>query len=158
MDGEKLRLEVSDDFVIVTDADGNFPGIKFFDHDLNDVKFIELENQLEAPYNIAVYYTPEYETTQVLIAGTNKISIIEHVPSKRGDDEFNVQKDIFISLESQPFENDQTFMAKSGDYLVVKQSSLRNLGLMPICPYKYIYDEDTFSCNPCEPGLRSYGL
>ena len=49
---------------------------------------------------MAVYYTPEYETTQVLIAGTNMISIIEHVPSKRGDDEFNVQKDIFISLES----------------------------------------------------------
>ena len=49
-------------------------------------------------------------------------------------------------------------MAKSGDFLVMKQSSQRTLGLVPICSYKYSFDADSFSCLPCERGLKSYGL
>ena len=29
---------------------------------------------------------------------------------------------------------------------------------MPICSYKYTFSEDSFTCMPCERGLKSYGL
>jgi len=29
---------------------------------------------------------------------------------------------------------------------------------MPICSYKYTFSEESFSCMPCERGLKSYGL
>ena len=49
-------------------------------------------------------------------------------------------------------------MAKSGDFVVIKQSSKRNLDIMPICSYKYAYQSADMSCRHCEPGLKSYGL
>lgn len=95
---------------------------------------------------------------QLFVAGTNKISIIENVRNNDGEGKFKLYDNVFDSLETQLLESDQTFLAKSGDYLVIKQSSQRNLGLMPICQYKYAYDLDNFSCRPCESALKSYGL
>lgn len=74
-----------------------------------------------------------------------------------GENFFKLQKDVHTT-PAQKFDVDQTYIAKSGDFLVLKQSSQRTLGLMPICAYKSTYEEDSFSCRPCERGLKSYGL
>ena len=113
---------------------------------------------MEAHYNLAVHETVEFETLQVFVAGTNTISIIEHVLTLEGESRFQITEDVFISLEPQPLETDQTSVAKSGDFLVIKQTSQRNLGLMPICQLGFQYETNNFKCRPCEPGLKSYGL
>ena len=46
---------------------------------------------------------------------------------------FNLSNEVFVSAELQAYTSASTFVAKSGDFLVVKQSNRRNLGLMPIC-------------------------
>ena len=75
--GTQMRLEVTDDYVIVSNADGFMPGIYFFDHDWNAIDNFPRTPQAEAPYNLEVVYVPEFKTLQVYIAGTDIISIIE---------------------------------------------------------------------------------
>lgn len=95
---------------------------------------------------------------QVFVAGTNTISIVEHVFNEAGASFFSIQHQVYAAVEEQPFEQDQIYLAKSEDYLVFKQSSARPLGIMPICTYSYRFDNNTLSCSLCEPGLKSYGL
>ena len=53
--GEYSRIAVTDDFVIVTTADGTYPGIYFYDHEwVLQTSFI-LTRQSESFYNIQVY-------------------------------------------------------------------------------------------------------
>ena len=66
--------------------------------------------------------------------------------------------DVFVSKTPQTYSSSVTHVAKSGDFLVAKQSSHRSLGLIPICAYKYSYKEGSFQCSPCERGLKSFGL
>ena len=72
-----MRLEVTDDYIIVSNADGFAPGIYFFDHDWTQIEYFPRAPQKEAPYNLEVIYLSEYKTLQVYVAGTDVISIIE---------------------------------------------------------------------------------
>jgi len=95
---------------------------------------------------------------QVYIAGTDSVSIIEVAKDRDGKNFFKLTNEVFVGQEKQPFTSDQTYVAKSADMLVIKQSSMRSLSLMPICSYKYRYSNNTFSCSACDVGLKSYGL
>ena len=156
--GTHLKVEVTEDFVIVSNADGMSPGIYFYDHDLEEVEYFPRFALPEAPYNLEVHRDPDFGLLQVFVAGTNTLTIIEMVKNRDGNYHFNLVNEAFIAAESQPFKSDQTYVAKSADFLVIKQSSRRTLGLMPICPYKFSYESDKMECRRCEPGLRSYGL
>ena len=156
--GTHARIEVTQDFVIVSNSDGAQPGIYFFDHQLEQLEYFPRFALAEAPYNIEVHEDPEFGMIQVFVAGTNTLTIIEMVKNKDGNYRFNLVNEAFIGAEEQPFKSDQTYVAKSSDFLVLKQSSRRTLGLMPICAYKFAYEPDKMNCRPCEPGLRSYGL
>ena len=112
--------------MIVTNADGQDPGIYFFDHDWNQKKYYPMSPLAEAPYNIEVSEESD-GTLQVFVAGTNSISIVEHVKSKANDSYFNMIPNVFVSSEAQPFPSDRTYAAKSADYLIIKQSSQRTL-------------------------------
>ena len=57
---------------------------------------------------------------QVFIAGTNTVSIIEHMKNEDGEHQFEVYQSVFIPPENQPFSSAQTYVAKSGGYLVMK--------------------------------------
>ena len=67
------------------------------------------------------------------MAGPDTITIIEQVKNDEGQSFFNLSNEVFVSTAPQAFTSASTFVAKSGDFLVVKQSNRRNLGLMPIC-------------------------
>ncbi len=95
---------------------------------------------------------------QVFVASPDSISIIEAVKNKDGDLRFNTVSDVYKPKTEQLIVTGQTFVAKSADTLVVKQSSKQTLDLMPICSYKYAFHEDSKECRRCEPGLKSYGL
>lgn len=73
---------------------------------------------------------------QVFVASPTSISIIEHIRSKQEDSYYKLIDNVFVATEEQPYSSDQTYVAKSAEYLVFKQSSKRTLGLMPICAYK----------------------
>ena len=92
------------------------------------------------------------------VAGKDTIEIIEKVKNDDGEAFYKITRNAFKSLVPQEFASEQTYIAKSGDFLVIKQSGKRTLGLMPLCAYKYVYDEDDYSCEPCERGLKSYGM
>ena len=109
-------------------------------------------------YNLEVYDDQQLNMLQVFVAGRDSISIIEAVKNKDGDLRFNTVSDVFKPENGQDLSTEQTFVAKSADTLVVKQSSKQTLDLMPICSYKYAFDEDSKECKRCEQGLKSYGL
>lgn len=54
-DATFFRMEVTLEYVIITKADGDQPGIYFYDHDLNRLKFFWLFKLNEAPYNLALH-------------------------------------------------------------------------------------------------------
>ncbi len=112
----------------------------------------------ETYYNLEVYDDQQLNMLQVFVAGRDSISIIEAVKNKDGDLRFNTVSDVFKPQNGQELSTEQTFVAKSADTLVVKQSSKQTLDLMPICSYKYAFDEDSKECKRCEQGLKSYGL
>ena len=156
--GTHMRLHVTEDFIIVSNPDGLVPSISFFDHDWTLIKNFTRYRQEEAPYNLEVYAVPEFELVQVFVAGNNTVTIIEAAKNEKGEIFFNMLSDVYEAPAEQPFSSDQTYVAKSGDYLVIKQSSKRNLVLLPLCSLKYVFHEESFTCRPCERGLKSYGL
>lgn len=158
LNGTLQRIAVTREFVIISDSNGQEPGISFFDHDFNLVKFFPRPKLLESPYILKVYNNEVFETIQVFVSGPDNLSIIEQVKNDDGDVFFNIVDDVFVGKTKQPYTSDQTYVAKSSDYLIMKQSSTRTLGLMPLCAYKYAFINETFSCRPCELGLKSYGL
>ena len=151
-------MQITNEFVIVSSSDGENPGVSFFDHEWNLVKFFVFSEQDDAPYNLEVYHVPELSTLQVFVAGIDTISIIEQIKDEDGENFFKLTREVFSASKEQAFNVAQTYMAKSGDFLIIKQSNERTLGLMPLCQYKYAYETDNFSCRPCERGLKSYGL
>lgn len=142
----------------MTTADAEDPAILFFDHEWGLLEEFSLVRQDESPYNIEVYEVPEMGTMQVFVAGKDTISVIEMVKHENGETMFQITLSAFESYEEQEYDTDQTYIAKSSDFLIIKQSNRRSLGLMPICQYKYIYEQDSYQCAPCERGLKSYGL
>mmetsp|Transcript_39973 Transcript_39973/g.52281 ORF Transcript_39973/g.52281 Transcript_39973/m.52281 type:complete len:116 (+) Transcript_39973:869-1216(+) len=115
-----MRIEVTEQFVIISNADGVKPGIYFYDHALNEIEFFPRFSLKEAPYNLEVHQDPDFGLLQVFIAGTNTLTIIEMVKNKAGENRFNLVNEAFIAAEEQPFASDQTYVAKSADYLVIK--------------------------------------
>ena len=130
--GRFMRIQVTDNFLVVSNSEGEAPGISFFDHDWNLIHYFPRFPLLEAPYNLAVHEDPDLEMLQVFVAGPDTITIIEQVKNDDGQSFFNLSNEVFVST-APLYTSASTFLAKSGDFLVVKQSNRRNLGLMPIC-------------------------
>jgi len=53
-----MRLVVTDEFIIVSNSNGDIPAISFFDHDLKLIKSFPRLELSEAPYNLDVYTVP----------------------------------------------------------------------------------------------------
>ena len=58
--GTHLKVEVTEDFVIVSNADGMSPGIYFYDHNLEEVEYFPRFALPEAPYNLEVHRDPDF--------------------------------------------------------------------------------------------------
>ncbi len=54
-DGTKLRIKVTDELVIVSNADGLNPGIYFFDYNLEQIEYIPRSRLAFTYYNLEVY-------------------------------------------------------------------------------------------------------
>lgn len=59
MTGNLMRVEVTEEFIIVSDSNGKRPAVTFYDHDWKRVKEFRLPRLSEAPYNLDVYQIPE---------------------------------------------------------------------------------------------------
>lgn len=77
LNGTLQRIAVTREFVIISDSNGQEPGISFFDHDFNLVKFFPRPKLLESPYILKVYHNKVFETIQVFVSGPDSLSIIE---------------------------------------------------------------------------------
>ena len=67
--GDFYEIEIIDEFVIVSSADSESPGVYFYDHEWNMVKKFGLIKQEQSPYNLEVHSYPEMGTIQVYVAG-----------------------------------------------------------------------------------------
>ena len=97
--GTRMKIEVTDEFVIISNSDGAEPGISFFNHSMSLVQFFNRSALFEAPYNLEVYRDPILELLQVFVAGPNTISIIEEARSIDGESFFNTLEDVFVSTD-----------------------------------------------------------
>lgn len=59
-DATFFRMEVTSEYVIVTNADGAEPGIYIYDHELKRLKYFSLNQTDEAPYNLELYKDENY--------------------------------------------------------------------------------------------------
>lgn len=96
LNGTLQRIAVTREFVIISDSNGQEPGISFFDHDFNLVKFFPRPKLLESPYILKVYHNKVFETIQVFVSGPDSLSIIEQVKNDAGDVFFNIVDDVFV--------------------------------------------------------------
>ena len=55
----------------------------------------------------------------MFVAGPDTITIIEQVKNDEGQSFFNLSNEVFVSAVPQAFTSASTFVAKSGDFLVV---------------------------------------
>ena len=101
MTGNLMRIEVTEEFVIVTDSNGKRPAVTFYDHNWKRVKEFRLPRQAESPYNLDVYQIRDLKMLQVYIAGTNNISIIEHVKDLGGTNFFKITEDILRKIPQE---------------------------------------------------------
>ena len=97
--GIHSKIAITDDFIIGTSADGENPGIYFFDYEWNLIEQFDLARQEESPYNLEVYRVPELESTQIYVAGKETISIIELVKNEDGEIFFKMTKNVFKASE-----------------------------------------------------------
>ena len=100
LNGTLQRLEVTSDFVIVSDSNGLEPGISFFDYNFNLIKYFPLPQLFESPYILKLSRNEALETIQVYVSGPDNLYIIEEVKNDAGDAFFNIIEDVFISRES----------------------------------------------------------
>ena len=49
-------------------------------------------------------------------------------------------------------------LSKGHNYLVYKESTRSDLAIMPGCEHNARFDQESFSCIPCDQGTRSWGL
>lgn len=80
--GTHMRVQVTEEFVIVSNADGLSSGVYFLNHELERLRYFTYPSLKEAPYNLEVYEDPETTTLQVFVASPDSISIIEHIKSR----------------------------------------------------------------------------
>ena len=59
--GRFMRIKVTDNFLVVSNSEGEAPGITFFDHDWDLIHYFPRFPLPEAPYNLAVYEDPDLE-------------------------------------------------------------------------------------------------
>ena len=59
--GRFMRIKVTDNFLVVSNSEGEAPGITFFDHDWDLIHYFPRFRLPEAPYNLAVYEDPDLE-------------------------------------------------------------------------------------------------
>lgn len=58
-----------------------------------------MPRQPDAPYNLDVYVVEELRMLQVYVAGTNNISVVEHVKNLDGSNFFQMTADILAEAE-----------------------------------------------------------
>lgn len=81
---------VTDEFLIVSNADGQAPGVYFYDHNLRQIRYFTYPALTEAPYNLEVSEDFENRMLQLFVAGPNSIQIIEQTKSRQNDNYFNL--------------------------------------------------------------------
>lgn len=96
-EGRFMRILVTDHFLVVSNSEGEAPGISFFDHDWALIHYFPRFALPEAPYNLAVHEDPDLEMVQVFVAGPDTITIIEQVKNDEGVSFFNLSNEVFVS-------------------------------------------------------------
>jgi len=98
--GKMMRIEITDELIIVSNADGYSPGIYFYDYNLQQIEYIPRSAQADSPYNLEVYAEKQLNMLQIFVAGKDTISIVEVVKNRNGDLRFNTISDVFTTIES----------------------------------------------------------
>ena len=97
--GTHMKLELTDDFIILSNSDGVSPSVSFFDHKWELIKEFPRKFMQDTSYELEVFEFPEIEMMQVFVAGPETISIIEHARDRDGGNHFNEELDVFAAKE-----------------------------------------------------------
>lgn len=81
---------------------------------------------------------------------------------RHGKQFFKYTEEVFVRTDFrdvlQPGDSNEIYMGKSDNYLVFKEASDARLHIVPACsPYTF-FNNETFTCDPCEAQTRSFGL
>ena len=108
-------------------------------------------------YNVAMYEQNDIGYTQIFVAGSNSIDLIERQVSKNGTAHYQLSKEIYRNNDTSSMQHTIN-LGKSHDYLVFKEESDPRLHIVAVCdPYSY-FNNKTYTCDPCEKSTRTFGV
>ena len=97
--GKRMRIEITNELIIVSNADGYSPGIYFYDYNFQQIEYIPRSSQADSPYNLEAIDDKQLNMLQVFVAGKDTISIVEVVKNNDGDLRFNTISDVYTNVE-----------------------------------------------------------